>query len=218
MDIFELIGPIMVGPSSSHTAGAARIGYVARKILGQMPVKAELCLLGSFAATGAGHGTDKALVAGLLDMTPDDERIPDSFTLARQQGLDFHFSSREAAGVHPNTVELHLWGREHRELRLRAESIGGGRIQVRQLDGMELCFTAEKPTLIVRNEDQPGSVADVSRILSQLNINIATFHVNRSRRGGQAIMVIECDTPIDQQICRHIASIPGILSAIFINP
>ena len=108
MDIFELIGPIMVGPSSSHTAGAARIGYVARKILGQPPVRAELCLLGSFAATGLGHGTDKALVAGLLGMAPDDERIPDSFTLARQQGLDFHFTSREAVGVHPNTVELHL--------------------------------------------------------------------------------------------------------------
>ena len=218
MDIFELIGPIMVGPSSSHTAGAARIGYVARKILGQPPVRAELCLLGSFAATGVGHGTDKALVAGLLGMAPDDERIPDSFTLARQQGLDFHFTSREAVGGHPNTVELHLWGREHKELHLRAESIGGGRIQVRQMDGMELCFTAEKPTLIVRNEDQPGSVADVSRILAQLDINIATFHVNRSRRGGQAIMVIECDTPINQQICQHIASIPGILSAVFINP
>lgn len=218
MDIFELIGPIMVGPSSSHTAGAARIGYVARKILGQPPVRAELCLLGSFAATGVGHGTDKALVAGLLGMAPDDERIPDSFTLARQQGLDFHFTSREAVGVHPNTVELHLWGREHKELHLRAESIGGGRIQVRQMDGMELCFTAEKPTLIVCNEDQPGSVADVSRILAQLDINIATFHVNRSRRGGQAIMVIECDTPINQQICQHIASIPGILSAVFINP
>lgn len=218
MDIFDLIGPIMVGPSSSHTAGAARIGFVARKILGQPPVRAELCLLGSFAATGAGHGTDKALIAGLLGMAPDDERIPDSFTLAQEQGLRFQFNSREAINVHPNTVELHLWGQEGRELRMRAESIGGGRIQVRQLDGMELCFSAEKPTLIVRNEDQPGSVADVSRVLAELMINIATFHVNRSRRGGQAIMVIECDAPIDQQTCRHIAGIPGILSAVFINP
>lgn len=218
MDIFDLIGPVMVGPSSSHTAGAARIGFVARKILGEPPVKAELCLLGSFAATGVGHGTDKALIAGLLGMEPDDERIPDSFALAQEQGLVFSFSSREAVSMHPNTVELHLRGRSGKELDMRAESIGGGRIRVRQLDGIDLCFSAEKPTLIVSNEDQPGSVADVSRVLAELDINIATFHVNRSRRGGQAIMVIECDAPIDRQTCRHIAGIPGIRSAVFINP
>jgi len=218
MDIFDLIGPIMVGPSSSHTAGAARIGLVARKILGEEPVAAELCLLGSFAATGSGHGTDRALIAGLLGMTPDDERIPDSFSIAEASGLSFEFSRSSKSAPHPNTVELRLVGKSGKELKMTAVSIGGGRIQVRELSGMPLSFSAEKPTLIVKNEDQPGSVADVANVLSMFHINIATFHVNRSSRGGEAIMVIECDAPIDEDITRYISRIPGILRAVCINP
>lgn len=218
MDIFDLIGPIMVGPSSSHTAGAVRIGLVGRNLLGERPLKAELYLHGSFAATGAGHGTDRALVAGLLGMAPDDERIPDSFSHAKEAGLEFKFDTVSLRAAHPNSVLLKLWGENNAFVELVAASIGGGRIEVRELAGMELSFSAEHPTLIVRNSDQPGSISDVSRLLAALHINIATFKVNRDSRGGEAIMVIECDSPLTEDIASNIRRIPGILKAVFINP
>ena len=217
MDIFDLIGPVMVGPSSSHTAGAARIGLVAGRLLSQRCVKAVLHLHGSFADTGKGHGTDKALIAGLMGMQPDDERIPDSFSYAEDYGLDFRFEHARLRNVHPNSVYMELWGEQGARLTILASSIGGGRIQIREISGMPLSFTAEYPTLIVRNEDQPGSVSDVSRVLAELKINIATFNVNRDSRGGKAIMVIECDSPIEDHIAARIREIPGILDAICIN-
>jgi len=216
MNIFDLIGPIMVGPSSSHTAGAVRIGLVARKLLGEKPLRAELYLHGSFAATGRGHGTDKALIAGLLGMEPDDERIPESFACAAEQGLSFDFSHTELRSAHPNSVLIKLWG-ETGCIEMVGASIGGGRIQVRRFEGMELCFSAEHPTLIVQNEDQPGSVADVSRVLAQHGINIGTFQVNRGSRGGSAIMVIECDLPIRDEIVKYIGFLPGIIRVVCIN-
>ena len=217
MDIFDLIGPIMVGPSSSHTAGAVRIGLVSRKLLGEEVQRAELYLHGSFADTGAGHGTDKALIAGLLGMEPDDERIPHSFEYAENAGLAFSFGVTELRAAHPNSVLLKLRGKSGAEVEIVAASVGGGRIQIRRLGGMELCFTAEQPTLIIKNEDQPGSVADVSRVLAQRGINIGTFQVNRDGRGGCAVMVIECDAPISQDVVNYISSLPGILGAVCIN-
>ena len=214
MDIFDLIGPIMVGPSSSHTAGAVRIGLVTRRLLGTEPLRAELLLHGSFADTGRGHGTDRALVAGLLGMEPDDERIPDSFEYARKLGLEFHFGSCNLRETHPNSVLLRVEGADGHGVEVVGASIGGGRIQIRQLNGMPLCFSAEQPTLIVRNEDQPGSVADVSRLLAEHGINIATFQVNRSSRGGTAVMVIECDATLSDDIAEDIRRIPGILNAV----
>ena len=218
MDIFDLIGPVMVGPSSSHTAGAVRIGYVARKIFREEPVKAEIILHGSFAATGRGHGTDRALVAGLLGMHPDDSRIPDSFEIAAERGLDFTIESRELRSAHPNTAKIKLWSKTGRELEMTGASVGGGRIEVRELAGMPMRFTADKPTLIISNDDKPGSIAGVSEVLSRENINIATFNVNRSSRGGRAIMVIECDSPVSPEALKHIADSPGILTAAFIDP
>ena len=217
MDIFDLIGPVMVGPSSSHTAGAVRIGYVARKLLREKPKSARITLHGSFAATGRGHGTDKAIVAGLLGMHPDDERIPRSFELAWEQGLDFSFELRELRAAHPNTARLDLTGESGKRLSMTGASVGGGRIEVRELDGIALSFSAEKPTLIIRNEDQPGSISIVSAVLANLGINIATFHVNRSSRGGQAIMVIECDSPVSQSTVNTIAAMQGIISAAAVD-
>lgn len=217
MDIFDLIGPIIVGPSSSHTAGAVRIGLVSRKLLGEEVQRAELYLHGSFADTGAGHGTDKALIAGLLGMEPDDERIPHSFAYAEKAGLEFFFGVTELRAAHPNSVLLKLWGKSGTELEIVAASVGGGRIQIRRLGGMETCFSAEQPTLIIKNEDQPGSVADVSRVLAQRGINIGTFQVNRDGRGGCAVMVIECDAPISEDVVKYISSLPGILGAVCIN-
>ena len=217
MDIFDLIGPVMVGPSSSHPAGAVRRGYVARKLLGEEPKSARITLHGSFAATGRGHGTDKAIVAGLLGMHPDDERIPRSFELAWEQGLDFSFELRELRAAHPNTARLDLTGESGKRLSMTGASVGGGRIEVRELDGIALSFSAEKPTLIIRNEDQPGSISIVSAVLANLGINIATFHVNRSSRGGQAIMVIECDSPVPLSTVNTIAAMQGIISAAAVD-
>ena len=219
MDIFEIIGPIMVGPSSSHTAGAVRIGLVARKLLARPPIRAELLLHGSFAATGRGHGTDRALVAGLLGFEPDDTRIPESFAYAKEAGLDFHFDTVQLRDAHPNSVLLRLWAEpDGKPMEVVGASIGGGRIEIREFNGIKLRFSAEAPTLIVKNRDNPGSVADVSYLISRRNINIATFQVNRSSRGGEAVMVIECDTPIRQELITAIRSMPDIVDAVGINP
>lgn len=218
MDIFELVGPIMVGPSSSHTAGAARIGLVGRKLLNEEPVKAEIFLHGSFAATYKGHGTDKALIAGIMGMSADDERIPRSLELACQRGLEYSVSCVELRNAHPNSVLLKLTGQSGGRIEMTAASVGGGRIEVRNIGGMELSFSAEHPTLIIKNEDQPGSVADVSRVLAELKINIGTFQVNRSSRGGEAIMIIECDEPISADTVERIAAMPCILRAVCVNP
>ena len=217
MNLFDVIGPVMVGPSSSHTAGAVRIGLVARRLLKEEPAQCELLLHGSFADSGRGHGTDRALIAGLLGMEPDDERIPDSFALAEKAGLSFRFGTVDIPDAHPNTVLLRLRGRGGAQLEVAACSIGGGRIEVRRLAGMDLRFTAEQPTLIVRNEDQPGSVADVSRLLAEKGINIGTFQVNRDTRGGSAVMVIECDTPLSDALAEDVQRLPGILRAVCLN-
>ena len=190
---------------------------MARKLLGEEPKSARITLHGSFAATGRGHGTDKAIVAGLLGMHPDDERIPRSFELAWEQGLDFSFELRELRAAHPNTARLDLTGESGKRLSMTGASVGGGRIEVRELDGIALSFSAEKPTLIIRNEDQPGSISIVSAVLANLGINIATFHVNRSSRGGQAIMVIECDSPVSQGTVNTIAAMQGIISAAAVD-
>lgn len=218
MDILDIIGPIMVGPSSSHTAGAVRIGLVARKLLGSTPVRAELYLHGSFAATGRGHGTDMALIAGLLGFAPDDERIPQSFEYAKKAGLEFRFDTIQLRDAHPNSVLIKACGDGGHSIEVVGASIGGGRIEIREFAGMKLRFSADGPTLIVQNRDFPGSVADVSYILSRLNINIATFQVTRNSRGGTAVMVIECDAPIEPDVIERIESMPGIIRAVGLNP
>ena len=217
MDLFDLIGPIMVGPSSSHTAGAVRIGLACRRILGEEVAEADVSLSGSFAATGRGHGTDRAIVAGLLGMAPDDERVPDSFRYAREKGLVFSFAFGEIPMAHPNTARLVLKGVGGAQADIEAASIGGGRIEIRRIGDMALRFSAEQPTLIIRNEDRPGTVAEVSRVLSEEKINIATFQVNRNARGGTAVMVIECDTALTDALTQRIRSLPGILRAVSIN-
>ena len=147
MNLFDILGPVMVGPSSSHTAGAVRIGYTARKLLKEPVKQAELLLYGSFLATGKGHGTPQALVAGLLGMTPEDSRIPRSLEIAQERGMQVRFGEAELKDAHPNSVELHLVGISGRELSLVGESIGGSRINIARLDGLSANFTGEHPTL-----------------------------------------------------------------------
>lgn len=192
MGIFDVIGPVMVGPSSSHTAGAARIGLFARRLLGSDPIRAEIALHGSFAATGEGHGTPLALLAGLLGLTPDDERISHSTELAAERGLDFVFESVDMGEVHPNSVRLRLTSQEM-SLEVCASSVGGGRIKVWNIDGFAVNLDGEYPTLLLAYPDRPGAVAIVSAILANAAINIATFKAHRTERGGQALMAVQLD-------------------------
>ena len=217
MRLFDVLGPVMTGPSSSHTAGAVRIGLTARKLLGEQPVQAEILLHGSFAATGRGHGTDKALVAGLLGMQPDDESSPRSFALARQAGILFTVSTINLRGAHPNTALIRLRGQNGQKLEVMGASIGGGRISICQIDGITTNFGADRDTLIVRNQDTPGHVAAVTSCLSESNINIATMQLYRSTAGGYAVMVLECDEPIPETIVEKLRSMPGIVKVTSLN-
>ena len=217
MNLFDILGPVMVGPSSSHTAGAVRIGYISGRLLQDHVVKAEILLHGSFATTGIGHGTDRALIAGLLGMHPDDIRIPDSFALAEKEGLSFSFATVTLKDAHPNTAVLRLTGEHGRQIEVQAASIGGGRIMIAKLDGIEVNFSAEKPTLIVHNVDQPGHVAEVTTLLATHGINIATLQLYRDKRGGYAVMVIETDQEIEPESLEQLEQQDGIIKVTYIN-
>ena len=185
MNLYDIIGPVMVGPSSSHTAGAVKIGYVSRKLMAQPIVKAQILLYGSFLATGKGHGTQIAIVAGLLGMKTDDCRIPDSFRLAGEAGMEISFGEAELKDAHPNSAQLILTGADGRQLEIVGESIGGSRINIASIDGLSANFSGDYPTLIVHNLDQPGHVAEVTSMLSHKSVNIATMQLYRAGRGGQ---------------------------------
>ena len=196
MNVFDIVGPVMVGPSSSHTAGAVRIGYLARRMMGEKIRQAVIGLHGSFLATGTGHGTDKALVAGLLGLRPDDLRIPDSFSLAEEAGLEFQFEPANLTGAHPNTVQMNLTGDSGESLEIVGSSLGGGRVSINGIDGLAVSFQGDFPTLVVHNEDKPGQVRDTAAMLSDYNVNIAGLQLSRDVRGGYAVMVVECDQEI----------------------
>lgn len=217
MTIFDIMGPVMIGPSSSHTAGAARIGRIARRLLGAEPRKAEILLHGSFAATGQGHGTDRALVAGILDMAPDDPRLPQAFELAGAAGLAFSVGKAHIQGAHPNTALVRLTGAGGEKLELRGASLGGGRVQIEAIDGLETAFSGDMPTLIIRNEDRPGQVHEVTGALSRRRVNIASMRLFRGKRGGLAIMVIESDQPIGDEVVKELRAQAGIVRATYLD-
>jgi L-serine dehydratase len=217
MNIFDIIGPIMVGPSSSHTAGAVKIGYISLKLMGEPIKKAEILLHGSFLDTGKGHGTDLALVAGLLGMKANDPRIPYSFEEAEKCGMDVIFGGIELRNVHPNSVLLKLYGDSNRSLEIVASSLGGGRIKICQIDGLDANFTGEYPTLIVHNQDQPGHVTEVTSILAHKSVNIATMQLYRDMRGGNAVMVIECDQEVPQESVDWLTHLEGIRKVTYLS-
>lgn len=217
MTLFDIMGPIMVGPSSSHTAGAARIGLITRRLLGEPPVSARLLLHGSFAATGKGHGTDRALVAGLLGLAPDDPDLPRSFALAKEAGMEVAVDTVTLRGAHPNTVVLQVTGAGGRSMEVNASSLGGGRVRVNAIDGLEASFTGDHPTLIIRNEDRPGAVAEVSAALSRRQVNIAAMQLYRDRRGGLAVMVLESDQSIPAEAVEALRSAPGIVRVTYLD-
>ncbi len=217
MNVFDMIGPVMIGPSSSHTAGAARLGLAAHKILGQRPVEAQILLSGSFAQTYKGHGTDKALIAGILGLRSGDERLRDALALADQSGLRYSFSTADLPGAHPNTARIQLTGAEGGRCTLQGSSIGGGNILITQLDGMEVSFTGQYNTLLILHYDKPGTIAAVTNYMAESTLNIGNFRLTRPEKGGIAVMTIEVDDQIPEDLLTGLRTLPNVTRAILIR-
>ena len=217
MNIFDIIGPVMVGPSSSHTADAVKIGYIARKLMGEEIAEAEILLYGSFLATGKGHGTNMALVAGLMGMKPDDNRIPDSLNIAKERGMQVTFGVSDLKEAHPNTAQLRLTGVTGRKLEVVGESIGGSRINIAKIDGIDTNFSGDYPTLVVHNIDQPGHVSEVTSMLAHKSVNIAAMQLYRSNRGGEAVMVVECDQEVPQEGIKWLEKAEGVVKVTYLS-
>jgi len=200
----------MIGPSSSHTAGACRLGELARAIYGGTPAHARILLHGSFATTGPGHGTDIALVAGLLGMRPDDARIPHSFELAREAGVAVEFDEIDLGDAHPNTAVFELSDSDGACMRVSGSSLGGGTVVVTEIDSYDVEITGNMPVLVVGHVDRPGVIAAVTGVLAECDVNVASMQVSRERRGAGALMLIETDAFVDDATAARIAEQPGV--------
>ena len=218
MNCFDIIGPVMIGPSSSHTAGACRIGKVANLLLGCLPAKAEISFHGSFAKTYKGHGTDKAIVAGILGMDTDDERIRDSFEYARKAGVEIIIRTANFEDAHPNTAKITLFSPEGERVDVLGASIGGGEVLIRQINGMDVAVSGQHATLIVLHKDAPGTIAAVTQYLNQYFINICNFSLARESKGGIAVMTIEFDGSLSSALCEEIDLLPNVMHSILLPP
>ena len=216
--VFDILGPIMVGPSSSHTAGAARLGKIAAIIAGKNIISVKFVLHGSFAKTYKGHGTDRALVAGILGMDPWDDRLKDSLTIAKKQGLQIEFSEGDLGDVHPNTVKFIITKKNEKIVEVIGSSVGGGNILIFEVDGQPVEFTGSYPTIIISHKDTPGMISKVSTILFDENVNIAFMNVYRNSRGLKAAMVFETDTTVPENVLDKIKSMENIYSIREISP
>lgn len=210
LQVFDILGPIMIGPSSSHTAGAVRIGKYARSVLGKTPVKAVIRFSGSFAKTYKGHGTDKAVIAGILGMDTDDSRICNSMQIATEEGLDFTFIEEDIDGAHPNTAEITLTDADGRSALIQGASIGGGNIVINKINDTEVSISGKSDTLVIPHDDVPGMIAVVTNILAEKGVNVHGFSLGRDRKGGIAVMTIEIDGNIDESINEAIMECPNI--------
>lgn len=217
MNIFDIIGPIMIGPSSSHTAGACRCGRVAWKILGEKVVNAEIELSGSFAQTYRGHGTDKAIVAGILGYHSWDDRIRNSLEIAKDEGLEVKFTPTAISGAHPNTASISLVGENGAKCCVTASSIGGGNILVTDINGLAVSFTGQYNTLLILHKDEAGAIAAVTSFMAYAKINIGNFRLTRPERGGEAVMTIEVDGEVSDDIIDLLGKIPNVIKVILVK-
>ncbi|AFM20833.1 MAG TPA: L-serine ammonia-lyase, iron-sulfur-dependent subunit beta [Acetomicrobium flavidum] len=212
----DIIGPVMVGPSSSHTAGAAKLGRLARRVWNDEVSKVDIYLRGSFAATYWGHGTDKALVGGLLGFLPHDERIKDALNIARERGMEYRFFAENIDGAHPNSVRFVLYGND-RTMEVVGASLGGGVVELQEIDGFRLSLKGDLAALVTFHVDRPGVLAAVTGLLAKHDVNIATMHLYRQGRGGKAAMVIEIDGDLKQEAKEELQrSHPALMRVIFI--
>lgn len=218
ISLFDVIGPNMIGPSSSHTAGALRISNLASRMVQEEIKQVDFILYGSFAKTYKGHGTDRALLAGIMGFDTEDERIRDSFEIANKKGLKYEFIADEKdKSMHPNTVRMKITTKTEKKFDIVGESIGGGNIQITEIDNVKLQFTGEYSTLIITNIDHAGVVAYVTNVLTKENINIAFMRTYREERGQKACTIIEADEKIDKSIIPIILQNKDILEAKIIE-
>ena len=219
ISVFDVLGPNMIGPSSSHTAGAAIIAYLAQKMIAPPLRRADFRLYGSFAKTYRGHGTDRALVGGILGFSADDERIRDSFALAKQQGLEFRFIPDETeTDVHPNTVEIRMENTAGRVMTVRGESLGGGKVRIVGINGVKVDFTGEYNALIVVQRDKPGVVAHITKILSDRDVNIAFMRLFREQKGHTAYTIVESDQRLPEGVDALLLENPNITDVMVVQP
>ena len=210
VSLLDIIGPVMVGPSSSHTAGACRLGLLARGLVGGTPERAKIELHGSFARTGEGHGTDKAIVAGLMGFRPDDDRIRHALEIAEREGLDYRFEKTTLdEDAHPNSVRMTL-ERADRTAVMQGSSLGAGRVLVDEIDGFPVEVSGNYHTIVLVAEDIRGSIARIATLLAEDGINIATLRLTRQKKGGDAFMVIEVDESPNEIVRDHIRALPWV--------
>ncbi len=218
MNVFDILGPVMIGPSSSHTAGAVRLGLITRFLLDSQPVKADLFLHGSFARTYKGHGTDKALIAGILGMATDNPHIRHSPEIAANQGLQVTISTGDMDDAHPNTARITLTAADGQTVSLTGSSVGGGNILVTEINGMNVSVTGQHTTLIVLHRDTPGTIAAVTEVLAESGSNICNFRLSRQKKGGNAVMTIEIDGSFSDKLNQSINGLPNIFSSTVLKP
>ena len=216
ISIFDVIGPRMVGPSSSHTAGANRLGRMAKKIVRDPIESVEIYVHGSFARTLKGHGTDKALVAGLLGIEEDDEALKNAFQLAKEIAMKYSFYEIDLGDVHPNTVKFIMKTKTDKIVTVVGSSTGGGRIMIVEIDGLKVRFTGLYPTLITRHKDHPGVVHQVTAVLAENAINVAYMSVFRQDKGNEAFMVIESDDRIPEAIVTGLKASVELIEDVFV--
>ena len=216
--VLDIIGPVMIGPSSSHTAGACRLGRVACLLLGESAARARITLYGSFAKTYRGHGTDRALVAGIMGMATDDARLREALAIARERGLAVAFETDAGEGLHPNTARIELTAASGAHVELLGSSVGGGAILVTEIDGMAVNITGQRFTFVVLHTDEPGLIAAVTDVLAESGANICDFRLARVRKGGDAVMSIEVEGNVDARANKRIQRLRGVTSSIVIEP
>ena len=220
MNVFDIIGPVMIGPSSSHTAGAVRLGRVVNKLIDRRTLKrVEITLSGSFAQTYKGHGTDRALLAGIMGYHSYSPEIRDALAIAKDRGIEYTFIKEDIKGAHPNTARIRYFLEDGGEGSMQGASVGGGNILVNQIDGMNVNFNGENNTILVTHQDKPGVIAAVTQLMhwEYADLNISNFHLSRQSKGGEAIMTIEIDGQPQENLIPAIRKIQYVSNAILIR-
>lgn len=219
ISVFDVLGPNMIGPSSSHTAGACIIAFLAQKMIGEPLKSVEFTLYGSFARTYHGHGTDRALLGGIMGFETDDTRICDSFQIARNRGLEFSFqTNEEETEIHPNTVDIRMVSKTGRTMTVRGESLGGGKVRIVRINHVKVDFTGEYSAAIVIHKDRPGVVAHITKCLSDCNVNIAFMRLFRESKGTTAYTIVESDDHLPENIANTILENSHVSDVMIVQP
>ena len=218
ISVFDVLGPNMIGPSSSHTAGAAVIAYLAQKMINGPLTRVSFTLYGSFAKTYRGHGTDRALLGGIMGFSTDDMRIRDSFEIATERGLEFSFTPNEVeTDVHPNTVDILMENAAGQQMKIRGESLGGGKVQITRINQVKVVFTGEYSAVIVIHQDKPGVIAHITKCLSDRGVNIAFMRLFREKKGHTAYSIVESDGNLPEDVAASLRENPNVHDVMIVQ-